>query len=105
MTTEAVQQEVRHLHDLLSLRDLFADWGVPAEELRRYDAAIVVARKRPGHTRAGGRRRVGGLTRKPWSYLCPPHALAAVLSRPGVTSRNRRSSGHGAASRSEPPSH
>jgi len=46
MTTKAVQQEIRHVHDLLSLRDLLADRGVAAQELRRYDAAIVEARKR-----------------------------------------------------------
>jgi hypothetical protein len=46
MTTTAVQQEVRNIHDLLSLRDLLADRGVAQEELRRYDAAIVVARNR-----------------------------------------------------------
>jgi hypothetical protein len=46
MTHKAVQQEIRHIHDLLSLRDLLADRGVSQEELRRYDAAIVVARKR-----------------------------------------------------------
>ena len=46
MTTKAVQQEIRHVHDLLSLRDLLADRGVAAQELRRYDAAIVDARKR-----------------------------------------------------------
>jgi hypothetical protein len=46
MTTEAVQQEIRHVHDLLSLRDLLADRGVAAEELRRYDAAIAAARNR-----------------------------------------------------------
>ena len=46
MTTKAVQQEVRHIHDLLSIRDLLADRGVAQEELRRYDVAIVVARNR-----------------------------------------------------------
>jgi len=46
MTTKPVQQEIRHIHDLLSLRDLLADRGVAPEELRRYDAAIVVARNR-----------------------------------------------------------
>ena len=46
MTTEAVQQEIRHVHNLLALRDLLADRGVAARELRRYDAAIAAARKR-----------------------------------------------------------
>jgi hypothetical protein len=46
MTTKAVQQEIRHIHDLLSVRELLADRGVAARELRRYDAAIVVARNR-----------------------------------------------------------
>jgi hypothetical protein len=46
MTTKAVQQEIRHIHDLLSLRDLLADRGVAAQELRRYDAAIAAARSR-----------------------------------------------------------
>lgn len=46
MTIKAVQQEIRHIHDLLSLRDLLADRGVTKEELRRYDRAIVAARKR-----------------------------------------------------------
>jgi hypothetical protein len=46
MTPKAVQQEIRHIHDLLSLRDLLADRGVAAQELRRYDAAIVAARNR-----------------------------------------------------------
>jgi hypothetical protein len=44
MTTKAVQQEIRHIHDLLSLRDLLADRGVSPDELRRYDAAIKAAR-------------------------------------------------------------
>jgi hypothetical protein len=46
MTPKAVQQEIRHIHDLLSLRDMLADRGVAAQELRRYDAAIVAARNR-----------------------------------------------------------
>ena len=46
MTTKAVQREIRHVHDLLSLRDLLADRGVDPEELRRYDYAIASARKR-----------------------------------------------------------
>jgi hypothetical protein len=46
MTTKAIQREVRHVHDLLSLRDLLADRGVAPEELRRYDAAIARARNR-----------------------------------------------------------
>ncbi len=41
----AVEQEIRHVHDLLFLRDLLADRGVGAEELQRYDAAIVAARE------------------------------------------------------------
>jgi hypothetical protein len=50
MTTEtveqtAVEQEARHLHDLILLRDLLAD-RVSSEELRRYNAAIAVARDR-----------------------------------------------------------
>jgi hypothetical protein len=46
MTTKAVEQEIRHVHDLLSLRDLLADRGVTKEELRRYDDAILAARNR-----------------------------------------------------------
>ena len=46
MTTKAVQQEIRHIHELLALRDLLAERGVPVQELRRYDAAIVAARNR-----------------------------------------------------------
>ena len=46
MNASAVDQEIRHIHDLLFLRDLLADRGVASEELRRYDAAIVVARER-----------------------------------------------------------
>jgi hypothetical protein len=46
MTTKAVQKEIRHIHDLLSLRDLLADRGAATQELRRYDAAIVAARNR-----------------------------------------------------------
>ncbi len=46
MTARAVEQEVRHIHELLFLRDLLADRGVSPEELRRYDAAIAVARNR-----------------------------------------------------------
>lgn len=46
MTTKAVQQEIRHVHELLTLRDLLADRGVTEEELRRYDSAIEAARKR-----------------------------------------------------------
>ncbi len=44
MTASAVEQEIRHIHDLLFLRDLLADRGVAAEELQRYDAAIAAAR-------------------------------------------------------------
>lgn len=46
MTSKAVHQEIRHVHDLLTLRDLLADRGVAAEELRRYDDAIAAARNR-----------------------------------------------------------
>ena len=46
MTTQAVQQEIRNIHQLLSLRELLADRGVADEELRRYDAAIAAARHR-----------------------------------------------------------
>jgi hypothetical protein len=46
MTTEAVRQEIQHIHNLLSLRDLLADRGVAAQELQRYDAAIAAARDR-----------------------------------------------------------
>ena len=46
MTTKAIQREIRHVHDLLSLRDLLADRGVSSDELRRYDVAIAKARKR-----------------------------------------------------------
>ena len=46
MTTKAVQQEIRNIHHLLSLRDLLADRGTTAQELRRYDAAIAAARNR-----------------------------------------------------------
>ena len=46
MTTKAVQQEIRHVHDLLALRDLLADRGVTKGELRRYDRAIAAARNR-----------------------------------------------------------
>lgn len=46
MTTRAVQKEIRNIHELLSLRDLLADRGVRAEELRRYDDAIAAARNR-----------------------------------------------------------
>jgi hypothetical protein len=44
MTTKAVQQEIQHIHDLLTLRDLLADRGAAAQELRRYDAATAAAR-------------------------------------------------------------
>lgn len=46
MTTKAVQQEIRHIHDLLSIRDLLAARGVTAQELQHYDAAILAARNR-----------------------------------------------------------
>ncbi len=46
MTLTAVQQEKRHIHDLLYLRDLLADRGVATEELRRYDSAIAEAHNR-----------------------------------------------------------
>jgi len=46
MTTKAIQQEIRHVQNLLSLRDLLAARGVAKAELRRYDAAIAGARKR-----------------------------------------------------------
>ena len=45
MTATALDQEIRHVHDLLFLRDLLADRGVGAEELQRYDAAIAAARE------------------------------------------------------------
>jgi hypothetical protein len=45
MTASALEREIRHIHDLLFLRDLLADRGVDAEELRRYDAAIAAARE------------------------------------------------------------
>jgi Glu-tRNA(Gln) amidotransferase subunit E-like FAD-binding protein len=43
MTSKAVQQEIQRIHNLLALRDLLAERGVAADELRRYDAAITVA--------------------------------------------------------------
>jgi hypothetical protein len=43
MIARALEQEIQHIHDLLSLRDLLADRGVAREELCRYDAAIAVA--------------------------------------------------------------
>jgi hypothetical protein len=46
MTTKELQKEIRHVHDLLSLRNLLADRGVAPEELRRYDRAIAGARGR-----------------------------------------------------------
>ena len=46
MTTQEVQQEIRHIHDLLSLRELLADRGAATVEVRRYDAAISAARRR-----------------------------------------------------------
>jgi hypothetical protein len=46
MTGTAVKQETQHIHDLLFLRDLFADRGVARDELQRYDAAIAKARER-----------------------------------------------------------
>jgi hypothetical protein len=46
MTATAFEQEIRHIHDLLFLRDLFADRGVARDELRGYDAAIARARER-----------------------------------------------------------
>ena len=46
MTAKAVQEEIRNIHELLCLRDLLADRGVGAAELRRYDAAIAAARSR-----------------------------------------------------------
>lgn len=46
MTAKAIEQEVRHLHDLIFLRDLLTDRGVSSHELRRYEAAIAAAQKR-----------------------------------------------------------
>jgi hypothetical protein len=46
MTATSVEQEIRHIHDLLFLRDLLADRGVASEELQRYAAAIAAARER-----------------------------------------------------------
>jgi hypothetical protein len=46
VTAAAVEREIRHIHDLLSLRHLLADRGVDAEELCRYDAAIAEAHNR-----------------------------------------------------------
>jgi hypothetical protein len=43
MTTGVIEQEIQHIHDLLSLRHLLADRGVAAEELLRCDAAIAAA--------------------------------------------------------------
>lgn len=42
----AAEQEIRRVHDLLSLRHLLADRGVAPEELYRCDAAIANAHKR-----------------------------------------------------------
>jgi hypothetical protein len=46
MSASAVEREIRHIHDLLYLRDLLADRGVASEEVQRYDAAVAVARDR-----------------------------------------------------------
>lgn len=46
MTAKPIEQEVRHIHDLLFLRHLLADRGVAPHELRRYDAAIAKAQNR-----------------------------------------------------------
>ena len=44
MAASAVEQEIRHIRDLLFLRDLLADRGVGVDELQRYDKAIAAAR-------------------------------------------------------------
>lgn len=46
MSATAVEQEIRNIHDLLSVSHLLADRGVAPEKLARYDAAIANARKR-----------------------------------------------------------
>jgi hypothetical protein len=46
MAASAIEQQVRHIHELLFLRELLADRGVSPEELRRYDTAIAGARNR-----------------------------------------------------------
>jgi hypothetical protein len=58
MTATAVDQEIRHIYDLLFLRDLFADCGVARNELRGYDAAIAKARERLAEAARSGSTRL-----------------------------------------------
>jgi hypothetical protein len=46
MTATAVEQEIHHLSDLLLIRNLLVDRGVPRDELQRYEAEIAKARER-----------------------------------------------------------
>jgi hypothetical protein len=41
-----VDEEIRHVHDLLFLRDVFTRLGATQDELAEYDAAIAAARGR-----------------------------------------------------------
>jgi hypothetical protein len=45
-TTTDLQDELRHVRDLVRLRDLLRAHGATAPELRRYDVTIRVARGR-----------------------------------------------------------
>jgi hypothetical protein len=45
MTATAAEHEIRHVHELLFLRELFADRGLAKGELQWYDAAITEARE------------------------------------------------------------
>jgi hypothetical protein len=46
MTATAVEQEIHRLSDLLLIRNLLVDRGVPRDELGRYEAEIAKARER-----------------------------------------------------------
>jgi len=48
VSATAMELEIRHIHDLLSLRHVLADRGAAPEELYRYDVAIANAYHRLG---------------------------------------------------------
>jgi hypothetical protein len=46
MTATVLEREIHHLSDLLLIRNLLTDRGVPRDELEQYEAEIAKARER-----------------------------------------------------------
>ena len=82
MTTKAVQREIRHVHDLLSLRDLLADRGVP----RKSCVATTPRSPAPADASPRWRRRALATSRPerpPWlSDDAPDHLLQHLPRSP-----------------------